>query len=308
MNLKDLLTPEEFARVTRKSDARAAGIVAFDWLVIAATFYLVGSYPNPLTILLGVMVLGARQLGLGVIVHETGHRTLFTSPAVNDFVGKWLAGYPVFSNKDTYMQVHLMHHRNAGTADDPDLANYRNYPISPASFRRKILRDISGRVGWRRIKSIARGIANIGRLDSQMRQYLIGSIATNLLMVAVLAWAGHAWLYLLWVVAFMTSHMLVSRVRQIAEHAAVPDLFSADPRQNTRTLYINWLERLFIAPHEVNYHLEHHLMASVPIYRLRELHELLLGKGFYDGVEFENGYLTLLKRVTGNGLEATPAA
>lgn len=308
MNLRDILSQEELAQVTSKSDIRAAGIVAFDWLVIAGTFYLAGSYPHALTILLAIMILGARQLGLGVIVHETGHRTLFTSPAVNDFVGKWLSGYPVFSNKDTYMKVHLQHHRNAGTVDDPDLANYRNYPISPASFRRKIIRDISGQVGWRRIKSIARGIANIGKLDVQMRHYLIGSIATNLLMLAVLTAAGHAWLYLLWVVAFMTSHMLVSRIRQIAEHAAVPDLFSPDPRENTRTLYINWLERLFIAPHEVNYHLEHHLMASVPIYRLRELHEMLRKKGFYDGVEFERGYITLLRRVTRNTAAASPVA
>jgi len=92
--------------------------------------------------------------------------------------------------------------------------------------------------------------------------------------------------------------MLVSRIRQIAEHAAVPDIFDTDPRRHTRTLYINWLERLLVAPHEVNYHLEHHLMASVPIYRLKQLHDLLLKKGFYDGVEFERGYFNLLGKVT----------
>jgi len=95
----------------------------------------------------------------------------------------------------------------------------------------------------------------------------------------------------------MTSQMLVTRIRQIAEHAAVPDVLDVDPRNNTRTLHISWLERLFIAPHGVNYHLEHHMLASVPIYRLRNMHELLLEKGFYKDLKFQKGYVNLLRQV-----------
>lgn len=298
MNPAKILTPEEFAAVTRKNDWLGARIIAFDWALIAGTFFLIAQYTNPLTILLGILILGSRQQGLGVIVHETGHRTLFTSRRVNDFCGKWLSGYFVFSNKDAYMKGHLEHHRQAGTEKDPDLPNYRDYPVPRDSMKRKITRDLTGQVGWRRIKSIGRALARLPSMDEPTRRYLVGSLAANLAMLGVLAAFGHAWLYALWVVAFMTSHMLVVRLRQVAEHAGVPDLYSPDPRKNTRTLQISWLERLFIAPHGVNYHLEHHLMASVPIYRLRELHDLLLEKGFYEGVEFEKGYLNLLRRVT----------
>ena len=308
MNLKDILTAEEYADVTRKNNWLGARIIAFDWAVIAGTFYVVGNYPNPITILLAILILGGRQLGLGVIVHETGHRTLLTSRRLNDICGKWLAGYPVFSNKEAYMRGHLVHHRNAGTKDDPDLGNYRHFPVSTDSLRRKIMRDITGQVGWRRIKSIARSIRHLPGADAETKHYLLGSMAMNLLMLAVLTAFGHPWLYILWVVAFMTSHMLVSRIRQIAEHAAVPDLYDLDPRKNTRTLYINWLERFLIAPHEVNYHLEHHLLASVPIYRLRKLHRLLLKKGFYEGVEFGKGYLRLLGDVTFKGIETGAGA
>lgn len=58
-------------------------------------------------------------------------------------------------------------------------------------------------------------------------------------------------------------------VRQVAEHAAVPNLDNNDPRQHTRTVFANWLERLLFAPHHLNYHLEHHLLATIPIYYLR---------------------------------------
>ena len=308
MNLKNILSEAEFESVTEKSNWLGAGIIIFDWLVIAGAFAMVAAFPNPLTILLAIMLIGARQLGLGVVVHETGHRTLFTSRALNDFCGKWLTGYLVFSNKDAYMRVHLQHHRNAGTEQDPDLANYRNYPITTRSLRRKIWRDVSGQVGWRRVKSIGRTIYRLPKLDAEMRQYILGSIGMNLLLLAALTAFGFPWLYLLWVVAFMTSHMLVSRIRQIAEHAAVPDLFDLDPRKNTRTMLISWWERLFIAPHGVSYHLEHHLQASIPIYRLGRLHKLLVDKGFYDGVEFEKGYINLLKNVTYAGVDASAGA
>lgn len=298
MNMKQVLTEDEYAAVTSKSYWHGAGIVLFDWAVIIGIFFVTAMFPNPLTILLAVILLGGRQLGLGVIVHETGHRTLFPTQAVNDFCGRWLAGYWVFSDKDAYMRVHLKHHQNAGTADDPDLNNYKSYPVTHTSLRRKIMRDLTGQLGWRRIKSIVRSVQNIGELKPEARQTLLRSLAVNAFMLIVLAAFGQAWLYLLWVAAFMTSHMLVTRIRQIAEHAAVPDQFSPDTRMNTRTLYINWLERLLIAPHQVNYHLEHHLMASVPIYRLRELHEILLTKGHYDGIEFPRGYFNLLRRVT----------
>ena len=131
-----------------------------------------------------------------------------------------------------------------------------------------------------------------------VKKMLAGGVICNLALLLALSVAGFAALYALWVIAFMTSHMLITRIRQIAEHAAVPDHFDPDIRLNTRTIYISWLEALLVAPHGLNFHLEHHLIASVPIYRLRELHQILLHKGYYEGIEFPKGYLGLLRRVT----------
>ena len=298
MNIKELLTEEEFKLVTSKNNWLGIKIVVFDWCIIIGTFVLLSVYPNPLTILIGIFVLGARQLGLGVIVHETGHRTLFASQKMNDFVGNWLAGYWVFSNKETYMNGHLGHHKNAGTENDPDLANYKNYPVSRKSLTRKVTRDLTGQLGWRRIRSIGRTFFKLNKLDQQNRQAFLRSVGVNVLMLSTLAFFGIGWVYLVWVIAFMTSHMLVVRIRQIAEHAAVPNKFSLDARENTRTLYINRLERFLIAPHQVNFHMEHHMLASVPIYRLETLHKLLLNKGYYADLNFERGYYNLLKQVS----------
>ena len=90
----------------------------------------------------------------------------------------------------------------------------------------------------------------------------------------------------------MTWHMVVTRIRNIAEHAVVPD--SDDPLRNTRTTAANWLERLFIAPYFVNYHLEHHLLFYVPCYNLPKLHDILASK-FAGRMEVQPDYRTVLR-------------
>lgn len=62
---------------------------------------------------------------------------------------------------------------------------------------------------------------------------------------------------------------------------AVPDHLSRDPRQNTSTKLAGPLGRLLIGPNRVNFHVEHHLAASVPSYRLPTLHRLLARRGYY---------------------------
>src|SRR5262245_54319765 len=72
----------------------------------------------------------------------------------------------------------------------------------------------------------------------------------------------------------LTWMMVITRIRNIAEHAVVPD--SDDPLRNTRTTTANLFELIFIAPYFVNYHLEHHLLYYVPCYNLPKLHAILM--------------------------------
>lgn len=298
MNPRSILTPAELAAVTRKSDLRGAWLLLCNWLIVAGAFALAAFWPHPLMLLLAIFLLGARQLGFGILMHEVGHRTLFASQWLNEFAGRWLIAPPTFGNVQGYMRGHLQHHRLAGTAEDPDLPNYRDYPIARTRLRRKLWRDISGQTGWRTLKGIAAGVRQLPQLDPVTRASLLRGLGFNLFLLLVLAVAVYAWLYLLWLVAFVCVHPLVSRIRQVGEHAAVPDLLDADARRNTRTIRASALARLFICPHGVSYHLEHHLMPSVPIYRLPLLHRLLQEKGQYQDVEFPRSYWALMKQVT----------
>lgn len=301
MKIRDLLSAEEIAQFTQRSNSRAWGIIVSDYLIITLSFVMMAIWPNPITVLLGLMLLGGRQLALSVIVHECGHRTFFNSAKLNDLAGRWLGGYLVFTDMKSYMDVHLQHHRGAGSLEDPDRGNYQDYPITRSRLRRKVWRDITGQTGWKRYQSIGRALANYKSLNAHQQGYLRGSVIANVLLFGVLAAFGQAWLYAIWALAFATTHMLIVRIRQIAEHAGVPDPLDKDPRANTRTVYTRWWENLLFAPHQLNYHLEHHLLASAPIYRLKSLHQRLKSKGYYTQTHFPTGYFQLIREVTSPG-------
>jgi len=125
-------------------------------------------------------------------------------------------------------------------------------------------------------------------------QNLRGVIVTNAILLGLLAAVGHPALYLLWVAAWFTTYSLVTRLRAIAEHNMVPD--RDDEMRNTRTTLASWWERLFIAPNHVNYHLEHHLLMSVPFYNLPRMHRMLRDRGVLDGALLSHGYLGLYKQ------------
>ncbi|MBS0517465.1 MAG: fatty acid desaturase family protein [Proteobacteria bacterium] len=258
------------------------------------------AWPNPFTFLLAVMVIGCRQLGLAILMHDAAHGLLFADRRANDWVGAWLCAFPVFTSLALYRPYHLKHHRFTQQPEDPDLGLSAPFPISRASLRRKIVRDLTGRTALqRRGEQVRRALGSPEapfpeRLASLWRNER-GSLIANLALLAGLSAVGYWWLYpVLWLLPLATWYQLVSRVRNIAEHAVVPD--NDDPLRNTRTTLAGPLERLFIAPYWVNYHLEHHLFLFVPCWRLPQAHRAMIAAGWRDRMEVQRGYRTVLRQ------------
>ncbi len=112
-------------------------------------------------------------------------------------------------------------------------------------------------------------------------------------------WVGvPAWSYfgLYWIVPLFTTFALFMVLRQWVQHG------NADRGRytNTRVFLVNPLVRYAVFPFGMDYHLPHHLYASVPHYNLKALHALLLGDGEYraKGVIVE-GYFGDDNSVTG---------
>ena len=153
MKITDVLTREEVERFTRRNDSKAILYIVFNWTFIAAIFAVVAAWTNLFTILAGIALLGGRQLAFAALMHDCGHRVLFSSDRANAILGQWLCAFPIYSDQPRYAAGHLKHHAFAGTRKDPDLPNYQAYPISRASFHRKVIRDLTGQTGWKAAKA-----------------------------------------------------------------------------------------------------------------------------------------------------------
>lgn len=303
-----LFTREEIRALSKKRPYMGFLLIAHCWMMIFAIWTLAVLFPHPLVWLLAVPLMGARQLGLAILNHEGAHYLLCKNRRLNDWLSDWVLNRPLFgASVVPYRKYHFRHHHKTQQEDDPDLPLSAPFPISRASLMRKVWRDLSGQTGWKQRSEIIRGVLfREGRLRPLYALMRLGpNLLINLVFLAGFALAGYWYLYfLLWVLPNLTWMQLITRIRNIGEHAAVPD--NDDRLRNTRTTYAGFLTRLFIAPYWVNYHLEHHLLVSCPCYRLPEAHRLLLAKGLGPDMEIRPGYISMLRHAT--DLEAAASA
>lgn len=300
----DRFTRDEIRDLLAFDDRRAWASLAVNWGLVFASMAVVARWPNPFTIVAALFVIGGRQLGMAILMHEASHRTLLSNRRLNDWAGNWLAAYPVWADLVPYRPYHLRHHAKTWTEADPDLDLASPFPCTRESLRRKVWRDLSGQTGLKRLvatlkRDLSMSAGKTRRQDQSAVEALRGVIVSNLLLLALLAAFGHAGLYLLWIGAWLTTYSLAMRIRAIAEHAMPSD--PADPFQNTRTTLAAWWERLLFAPNYVNYHLEHHLLMTVPHYKLPVFHRMLRERGLLDGANVVRGYAGVLRLASSRG-------
>lgn len=298
----DILNRREISQLRSKSSLKGILLVAHAWGVITLTMMVNVIWPNPLFLLLGIFIVGARQLGLAILMHDAAHGLLSPHLKFNDFLGNVLCAWPQGLNLYEYRPYHMKHHRFTQQENDPDLVLSRPFPISKASLMRKIARDLLGltflRLRFFQLKNAwsGAGLSFFGHVKKFITQ-TAGFFISNIILWFICFSFGHGEIYfLLWLLPLATSYQLVARIRNIAEHAVVPD--DNDDFKNTRTTNATMLERIFIAPYWVNYHIEHHLFMFTPCYNLPQAHVLLGQKNLWKKMEIKNNYLSVLKSAT----------
>src|SRR5688572_9764112 len=138
----------------RIASYRNIGSVALCWAQGIGTVWAAVWIGHPLAYAAAFVLMGpvfARFTSLG---HEAAHRLLFRNKRANDLVGRWLLAYPSFFAFDAYRRVHFAHHKDEFGPNEPDLALYNGYPITKASFWRKMKRDAFGSSGWKNLKGL----------------------------------------------------------------------------------------------------------------------------------------------------------
>ena len=296
---KDYFTPEEWAPLSTKSAWKGPALLAHAWIVIGLAWAMALAFP--ITIPLAVMIIGARQLGLAILMHDAAHGALHPNLKVNDWLGEHLTPGGLVP----YRTYHLGHHKFAQQAEDPDLGLSAPFPITRISLRRKVVRDLTGQTHFKqRWAPLFRRIAErkpgesvlsiLVRFVKSRPRFFIGAIVTT----AVLAPFGYWWAWpVLWWLPSATWLPLVTRLRNIAEHACIAK-DEPDPLRHARTTKAGWIARAFLAPYYVNYHCEHHMFMHVPCYSLPRAHRMLKQKGVLGGMLTAPGYIDVLRQAT----------
>jgi fatty acid desaturase len=268
---EDFFNPEDWESVSARSSWKGIALVIHCWAVIGLAMWVGVIWP--ITIPLVVMVVGNRQLGLNILMHDAAHALLHENRKINDFVAYWFCAPELF----IYRPYHLQHHRYVQQSEDPDLVLSKPFPIIRDSLKRKIIRDLTGQTFFK-------------QYNKTRMFYICNGLGLLAFSLAGLWWA---WL-LMWLLPMMTWLPLVSRLRNIAEHALIVEN-GTDPLRHARTTYANWLERAFVAPYWVNYHCEHHMFTQIPCWNLPKAHKLLVQKGVTPRMEIQPSYPAVLK-------------
>jgi fatty acid desaturase len=293
---QDFFNTAEWQALSARSSWKGVALVLHCWAVIGAAITVGVMWP--LTIPLMVMVIGNRQLGLFILMHDAAHGLLHANRLVNDRLARWFCGYEL----NIYRPYHLQHHRFVQQTGDPDLVLSSPFPVTRDSLRRKVIRDLTGQTFIKqrfggligKLKARQPGESAWALVAAELKQqrafYLTNGAGLLAFSAAGLWWA---WV-LMWLLPMATWLPLVSRLRNIAEHALI-EQNGTDPLRHARTTHANLLERLFIAPYWVNYHCEHHMFTQIPCWNLARAHRLLAAQGVTARMELQPGYAMVMR-------------
>jgi len=291
------LPPDVVKRLTRIDPFRS-------WLGVGETVGLLalaigaGAYWwTPWAVVPALIVIAGRQQACFVLAHDAAHYRLFRARWLNDLVGRMLAA-PVCLSMRTYRVVHRLHHNHLYEAQDPDIPLVAGYPRGRKYLARKLLADLLGLNAWktyayffgapainddaaaanRPLDDTAPDLRRAARRD---RWSVVGfHVAAPIAAFA----AGYLVEYLvLWLLPMLTIQQPLLRYRAIAEHGAVTDFSS--PLTAARTNFAPWWLHWWMFPHNVSYHVEHHLYPSIPFYNLPECHRELARHGLLERAE-----------------------
>ena len=172
-NPRDIFAPEQWKALTRVSRWRGVALIIHAWAVIALAAFGT-AYVWQVNWLLGaaatlpaLAVIGGRQLGLAILMHDGAHGLLHPNRKMNNFLGQWLTGAATGSDLHAYRAYHLTHHKFTQQPEDPDMSLSAPFATSMQSLRRKAVRDLTGQTffkqrshqfaaAWRGVKAILR--------------------------------------------------------------------------------------------------------------------------------------------------------
>ena len=291
------LDPALIRELTRLDPLRSTLSVLRTWLEIALLIALAVRFPEWWVVAPCMVLLATRAQALFVLSHEAVHYRLYETRWLNDLVGR-LCATPVGISMFAYRVVHRLHHNHLFGPQDPDTPIHGGYPRGRAYLAGKLLKDLAGLTAWKTYayfwgapsaartdgaKSDPLGDTSPALRRAALTDRWIVAAFHAALPLAALGLGVFAEYLLLWAVPLWCLLQPLLRFRAILEHGMTTETGDAwrDARTNLGPRWLMWL----IFPHNVHYHLEHHLYPSLPHYNLAKAHRALRERGLLANAE-----------------------
>jgi fatty acid desaturase len=311
-----LLTAQEVGEFSRLRPARVVRDTLVCWLFILAAWWAVAVWTQWWVVLLAIPVIGNRYYALFIIGHDGLHRRLMNSRRRNDlfcdlFVFGAIGAITRINNRN-----HLRHHLHLANEGDPDRHRYACFN---KSTRWEYLFFYSG------LANLLPAAMNVfakrsgESVTNESRSYSWRDFAIlagwQLALIGGLTWAIGWWAYpVLWLIPVYLFTYCADLVRTFLEHSH-PEADEVADEHRLITYSSHPLERMVLAPMNMNYHVVHHLWTSIPYYRLpaanrairdREAASGLIWRRSYLGYAFEYLFALPLPECRRHKAESTP--
>lgn len=291
---RSLLSPQRVRELSILRPVVSVRDTALCWLTILLAWALAAwsfAHPQHLwwALPVAIMTIGARYYALFIIGHDGMHRRIFNSgPRSELFTDLFLIG-PIGMVCAVNARNHLDHHQFLATDADPDLHKHACFNKSSRFEYLLFLTGLASVVQvlvnlfLRPLSSPAKPgarAASYSLRDSVIIlswQLLLFLTLTSLVAVArapgapiaPLSILARAWFAypLLWLLPVYLFAYLPNLIRSFVEHSH-PERDDLADRHRLISFLSNPIERFFLSPMNMNYHIAHHLWPSIPYYNL----------------------------------------
>ncbi len=265
-----LLEPDEVRGFSTLRPWRAILDTLRCWSLILGAWTAVAFWPHLGVILFAMVIVGTQYYGLYILGHDGMHRRLFARRSTNDLFNDLLMLGPIGAITRINNRNHLGHHRHLSTEHDPDR---HRHVTDNKDTRPKYLAFLSGLASvYPAVKNVFIGGDGQAEAPRRGRNYsqrdLVILAGWQAMLIGGLTWAIGWWAFpVLWLIPCYLFTYLADLIRSFAEHSH-PEPDDLADTHRLITFDSNPIERVFLAPLNMNYHAVHHLWPSIPYYNL----------------------------------------
>ena len=232
-----------------------------------------------------LLVIGGQIRGLACLLHQSSHRCLARSKALNHLLGSLFTGWAVLQSWTGYYHHHItLHHRYLGDPDrDPDYRQTLQTGLyAEDTTRADVVRYI------KRIPSPGNTVAYLRYLardrvvpagEEPWEAVLRLGFWAAVLSTAYCTGNFHR-LVMYWFIPLLTTANWIGNLAELLEHYPLMGK-GLDELHSSRNRLCGPVTDFIFNPHGDGYHLVHHLFPRLPHWHFRKAHDILMDDSCY---------------------------